>query len=113
MRLPLVLAAFLALPSFASLRVYQLLVTHYDFAGKKKKEEKVLSLLDPVQFEHYHNGYRWDRVVLVDTWYCPGDTSRRVYCKKPKVLEAPVRGEAVDPRIKRSEIPYNLQPVIP
>jgi len=68
----------------ASYRVYQLKVQHYDAKGKPKKIEKVLSTLDSVQYENYHGGYRSTKVELLDTWFCPGDTSRKKYCPKPK-----------------------------
>jgi len=75
----------------ASYRVYQLKVQHYDAKGKPKKVEKVLSTLDSSQYENYHGGYRSTKVELLDTWFCPGDTSRKKYCPKPK--ERTVAGE--------------------
>ena len=68
----------------ASYRVYKLRVRHFDFQGKPTRVESVLSNLDPYQYAHYHGGYGVSKVELVDTWYCPGDTSRKEYCKKPK-----------------------------
>lgn len=95
--------------AWGSYRVHRLKVRHYDAYGRLKRTEFVLSSLDHVQYEHYHGGYRWDRVELVDTWYCPGDTSRRRFCPKPKVkdrLPAALR----DTRVP---IPYTRQPIIP
>lgn len=103
----LVLAAFQA---HAAFRVYKHRVIHYDAFGNVVKKETVLSTLDHLQYEHYHGGYRWAHVELVDTWYCPGDTSRRHYCDPPKQRN---RVPASLEREKRIEIPYNHQPVIP
>ena len=72
----------------------------------------VLSTLDHIQYEHYNAGYGRMKVDLVDTWYCPGDTSRRKFCTKPKEKDT-VRGLAAYDRAKRSPLSYNRQPVIP
>ncbi len=97
-------------PAWAGYRVHQLKVTHYSPKGKVAATEKVLSTLDPYQYEHHHGGFRNMRVVMEDTWYCPGDTSRQEYCTKPK--SSPRRGPAsTDP--KRGEIPLNRQPIRP
>ena len=98
-----------AAPSLASYRVYKLKIFHYDFRGKKAGTELLLSTMDPLQYEHYHTGYRRDLVQLVDTWHCPGDTNAKAYCPKPKWRDPFVR----DPRDKRPYLPYNFQPVIP
>jgi hypothetical protein len=69
----------------------------------------MLSTMDYLQYEHYHTGFRRDRVELLDTWYCPGDTGTKTYCPKPKWKDA----WAYDPREKRPYLPYNLQPIVP
>ncbi len=104
------MAFLFCFPAAAGYRVHQLKITYYDFAGKPRQTETVLSSLDQLQYEHYHGGYRTMKVELVDTWYCPGDTSRRAYCDKPKIAQT--RGPAsADP--KALGIPYNRQPIIP
>lgn len=95
--------------ALGSYRVHQLKVIQYDAFGKPKKTEVVLSTLDHLQYEHYHGGYRWARVELMDTWYCPGDTSRKKYCKKPVLKERDIASE----KEKRTAIPYTRLPVIP
>ena len=105
-----IIAVFFSLQSQAAFRVYKLRITHYDAYGNFSKKETVLSTLDHLQYEHYHGGYRWSRVELVNTWYCPGDTSRRQFCVEPKVKD---RVPASLERGKRVGIPYNRQPVIP
>jgi hypothetical protein len=94
----------------ASYRVHVLKLTHYNGAGKPIKQEKVLSTLDHLQYEHWHSGYRVMKAELVDTWYCPGDTSgHRELCPKPESA-TPTRGPAsTDPK----RLPYGRQPVIP
>lgn len=67
----------------ASYRVFALRVSYFEPSGKLSRTKDVLSTLDPLQYEHYRGGYRSQKVELVDTWYCPGDTSRRRHCKKP------------------------------
>ncbi len=99
-----------AFPAQASYRVYQLKVTEYDRAGRKLFARLELSSLDHVQWEHIHNGYGTAKVEFLDTWYCPGDTSRRHYCPKPKNVKT--RGPASTLE-KRNAIPFNRQPVIP
>lgn len=100
----------LAVPTEAAFRIYLLRVTQYDAYGNFVKHQTVLSTLDYLQYEHYNGGYRWSKVELVDTWYCPGDTSRRKFCERPKVKD---RVPASLERDKRIYIPYNRQPVIP
>ncbi len=95
----------------ASYRIYQLRLRHYDQLGKKKINRVILSFMDPKQYESFHGGPAVMSVEMLDTWYCPGDTSRKKYCKKPK--EAPERWPAnLDPP-KRTKLPRNLQPYIP
>lgn len=105
-----ILAVVVSANAFASYRVYQLKIEIYDHAGKKTKERVEVSTLDSLQYEHYHGGFGTMRVTMTDTWYCPGDTSRRKLCDKPKLT--PTRGTAsTDP--KRTGTPFHLQPVIP
>lgn len=80
----LVILFFFHFSAFASYRVYQLKVTSYDEKNLPKKQNKVLSTLDPYQYENYHGGYGRMKVEMVDTWFCPGDTHSKDYCKKPK-----------------------------
>lgn len=107
--LALIICVFICMPCFASYRVYKLKILHYNAFGQIKRSEVVLSHLDAFQYEHYYAGYRWDKVILLDTWYCPGDTSRKKYCSKPKVSEV----SYVDEKEKRIELPYSRAPVIP
>lgn len=99
-----------SLSAQGAFRVYKHRVIHYDAFGNVVKKETVVTTLDYLQYEHYHSGYRWARVEMVDTWYCPGDTSRRKYCDPPKSQN---RIPASLERDKRIELPYNRQPVIP
>ena len=71
----------------------------------------LLSSLDHLQWEHVYGGYRWSKVELVDTWYCPGDTSRRAYCPKPTGVKT--RGPASTLDKRGGWLPYDRQPVIP
>jgi hypothetical protein len=102
----------IAMPALASYRVYELKLVHYNADGKVERVEMVLSNLDPFQYEHIYGFYRWTKVVMHDTWYCPGDTSNlRAYCKKPKVKNDRYPASMDHP--KRTELPFNYQPVIP
>ncbi len=94
-----------------SYRVYQLRLRHYDQVGKKRINRVVLTLMDPIQYESFNGGPRVMSVELLDTWYCPGDTSRKKYCKRPK--EPVERAPASLDHPKRIKLPYSLQPVIP
>lgn len=109
MRLTLLLLCLGCAGSWASYRVHELKLTHYDSRGKKVREEVVLSTLDHLQYEHYHSGFRTVRAELMDTWYCPGDTARKQFCPRP--LLAPTRGPAsTEPK---RLLPIGRQPVIP
>jgi hypothetical protein len=78
------------------------------------KTENVLSTMDHIQYEHYYGGYRWDKVELLDTWYCPGDTSGKKICDKPaEPRPLNERTPASMERPKRVPLPANRQPVIP
>lgn len=87
--------------AFASYRVYQLRVTHWDVKGNPKNKEVVMSTLDHLQYEHYHGSFGRAQVEYLDSWYCPGDTSRRSFCQKPKSPERTITSE----REKRRPIP--------
>ena len=107
----LVIILAYCLPAAASYRVYQLKIEYYDAYGKLEKTDHVLSILDRLQYEHYYSGYRWSRVTMDDTWYCPGDTgNHREYCPRPK---EPVRGPASLAHESRVPLPLNRQPIIP
>jgi hypothetical protein len=96
---------------FASYRVYYLQLTYFNSKGKVEKIDKVFSSLDQSQYEHYYGGYRWIAVKLLDSWYCPGDTDwYRKFCSKPKGQD---RWPTSLDHPKRTELPYNRQPVIP
>ena len=113
-RIVLIFLCFLAAGEVsAAYRVYQLKITPYDARGKKGKPRTVLSTVDHIQYESLYGSYRWDRVELVDHWYCPGDTSRRAFCKKPKERRGADRAPASYDKPKRISLPRNLQPVIP
>ncbi len=94
----------------ASYRVYRLRVTEYDAKGKQRARAVVLSNIDHLQYEHYHSGYRRVKVEYIDSWYCPGDTHRRAYCRKPKV---PERSIAETRETRTPIVRYDRQPVIP
>lgn len=110
MRLFTILMFLIPVSLFAGFRVYQLKVDYYDPSGRKERSEVVLSQLDHLQYEHWHGGYGNSLVTYIDSWYCPGDTSRKVYCDKPREKDI-VRGPAAYDREKR--MPLNRQPVIP
>lgn len=99
-------------PIWAAYRVYQLKVVHYDEKNRPSQRGMVVTNLDPYQYEHYQGEFGRIRIQMVDTWYCPGDTSRQAYCKKPKekILQ---RGPAGLFAPKREALPYKLAPVIP
>lgn len=105
----LCLASPVALGSY---RVYKLKLTYFSPDGTVAKEREEDSTLDAVQYEHYAGGYRNVRAEMLDTWYCPGDTSRRKLCVKQVPPTRPNRGPASNDA-KRGDLPYNLQPVIP
>jgi hypothetical protein len=98
-------------PAWGSFRVYQLRLRHYDQIGKKKIDRLVLTTMDPKQYESFYGGPAVIHVELADTWYCPGDTSHKKFCKKPK--EPPERWPANLDHAKRTKLPYRLQPYIP
>jgi hypothetical protein len=106
----LLIAVFLPSVAFASYRVHSLKVTEFDPRGRVLRSRLVLSVLDHLQWEHVHASYRWAKVELVDTWYCPGDTSRRTFCKKPRGVKTRGPASTLD---KRGTLPYERQPVIP
>lgn len=97
--------------SFAAYRVYELKVEHYDNIGHLERTEKVLTNLDPLQYAAFLGGDGRMKVRMQDTWYCPGDTSRRAYCAKPKVKSR--MPASMQPHDSRVPLPYNRQPVIP
>jgi hypothetical protein len=114
----------IAAPLHASYRVYQLKLEYFDAYGKKERERIEISTLDAVQYENYYGGYSVVRAVMLDTWYCPGDTSFRKSCEKPgtKTTESsvPTRGPlSTNPKRRALPVavpgglPYHLQPVIP
>ena len=109
------LLVFLPSLSHAAFRLYQLKVSYQDPQLKKEVTKTVMSTLDHLQYEHYHSGYGRMKVTLVDTWYCPGDTARKKYCKKPKEPKVPARdiASAYDKEKRKPLLPYNLQPIIP
>jgi len=73
----------ISVPSMAAYRVYQLKVTPLDEKNRPLKTQVRLTTLDPYQYESTH-GFGKVRVVLTDSWFCPGDTSSKDYCPKPK-----------------------------
>lgn len=90
----LTLALFLgASQAGAAYRVYKLEVNAFDERNRPLKKQIVLSTLDPLQYENYHGGYGRAVIKLVDSWFCPGDTSRQRYCSKPKIKNI-LRGPA-------------------
>lgn len=105
---------FLALPhiSWGAYRVYKLRVVSFNERNRPNTQNAVLTTLDPNQYQFYHSGFGRMEVKLVDTWYCPGDTSNKNFCKKPKDRRMQ-RGPAGEFAPKRDEIPSNWQPVIP
>lgn len=74
--------------AWAAYRVYKLEVNAFDERNRPLKKQTVLSTLDPLQYENYHGGYGRAVIKLVDSWFCPGDTSRQGYCSKPKDRKA-------------------------
>lgn len=80
----LTLCLLFSFSSEAAYRVFQLKVISYDEKNRPKKENKVLTTLDPYQYENYHGGFGRMKVEMVDTWFCPGDTHSKDFCKKPK-----------------------------
>lgn len=107
----LILFSLSCVSAHAGYRVHKLALTHYDNQGRPVRQEEVLSTLDHLQYEHYYSGYRNLRAVLIDTWYCPGDTSRKAFCPNPAETQ-PKRGIA-STNPKRGELPIGRQPVIP
>lgn len=110
---------FFCLEVKAAYRVYKLKVTQYEATMKRNIVRTLLSTLDHLQYENYNAGYGVQKVVLVDTWYCPGDTRGKPLCPKPKFKPSPSArdlashpGAAYD-KPKRPEIDFNRQPVIP
>lgn len=101
---------FLPAISFGAYRVYEIKVEHYDNFGHLERTESVLTNLDPLQYAAFQGGDGRMKVRMQDTWYCPGDTSHRVYCAKPRVKQ---RQPASLEHDKRVPLPYNRQPVIP
>ena len=102
----------------AAYRAYKLEVTHFEPSMKKNVTLTVLSVLDHLQYEHYHAGYGLQKVILVDTWYCPGDTRGKAICQKPKVRAPSASDLAARPgaaydKPQRPDIDFNRQPVIP
>ncbi len=85
---------------WGSYRVHQLKVTYAKTKVNKVRSETVLSILDHVQYQNYHGGYKIQSIQLLDHWYCPGDTSRHQFCKKPKVKQ----GILVEDPTKRATI---------
>lgn len=99
-------------------RAYKLKVQHYEPTMKKNITRTVMSTLDHLQYEHYNAGYGIQKVTLIDTWYCPGDTGGREICKKPKARKPTARELASNPgaaydKAKRPTLDYNRQPIIP
>jgi len=78
------LSLLFSLSASAAYRVYQLKVIFFDEKNKPREPNKILTTLDPYQYEHYHSGYNRLKIELIDTWFCPGDTHAKSFCKKPK-----------------------------
>ena len=110
LNLTLVFVLLWSASSFAAYRVYKLRIENFDAAGRSVANQVVLTTLDIWQYEHYYGGYRWMTLKLVDTWYCPGDTSHKRYCDKPRVKD---RAPSSNSSGQRVTLPYNLQPIIP
>ena len=89
-----------SVPVLASYRVHQLRVNYNNGKSGGKRSVTVLSILDHVQYQTYNGGYNIVKVQLLDHWYCPGDTSRKQYCKKPKIKQ----GILVEDNTRRSAI---------
>ncbi|NBT58417.1 hypothetical protein EBT16_06500 [bacterium] len=100
------------LTCWGAYRVYKLKVVSFNERNRPTTQSAILTTLDPNQYEHYHSGYGRMVVKLVDTWYCPGDTSHKKFCKKPKERTLQ-RGLAGELSPKRENLPMNMQPVIP
>lgn len=98
-------------PAWAAYRLYKLQVTSYDERNQPKKQAVVLSTLDNFQYENYTGGFGRTEVKLLDSWYCPGDTSGKKFCDKPKdkLLQ---RGPAGLFAPKR-DLSLTRQPVVP
>lgn len=114
MRWVLTLALIFACPpAWGSYRAYVLWVVHYR-GNKPFRAERVESTLDPLQYEAFHGLRARARVYLLDTWYCPGDTSDRELCKSPtaKGQGGAKRGPA-STAPKRGSLPLKYQPYIP
>lgn len=107
------LALLYSFSAEASYRVYQLKVTRYDSSQRIRAVQIVLSTLDHLQYENYYGGYGSAKVEFLDSWYCPGDTSRRQYCKNPAAPGSPLDRLPAAESGQRSPLPYNRQPVIP
>lgn len=111
--------------ALAAYRVYELKITPYAATAAKgknsnarpksrPKSRKVLSTVDHLQWGALYAQTRGESVQLVDTWYCPGDTSRKGLCKKPKEKKRLVRDPAaLSPYDREKRIPLGRQPVIP
>ncbi len=105
-----ILLSVISSSAFAAYRVYEIKVEHYDHSGQMERIEKVLTTLDPLQYAAFQGGDGRMKVRMQDTWYCPGDTSRRSFCPKPKVQQ---RQPASLQHDSRAPLPYQRQPVIP
>lgn len=97
---------------YGAYRVYKLRVVSYNERNRPSTQTAVLTTLDPNQYQNYYSGYGRMDIKLVDTWYCPGDTSFKGYCLKPKDRRLQ-RGLASEFAPKRDALPFKLQPVIP
>lgn len=95
----------------AAYRVYVLKVEHLDEYGRTERTELTLSHLDPLQYEQYFGGVARERVTMMETWFCPGDTSHhRPYCAPPKKTKNGRRPASAD---DRTRVPLSRQPVMP
>ncbi len=102
-----------ASPVWAAYRVYKLKIEIYDARGRIESVVTDLSNLDPIQYENYHGGYGRMKIRMVDSWYCPGDTSMgRPYCKRPKQNPRAPASFDQPKRVPLQLLP-EMQPVIP
>ncbi len=72
-----------SMPAFAAYRVFELRITPVGAKGRSGPSRMVQTTLDPNQYPAYYSSGQ-ERVEMIGSWYCPGDTSRRDLCPKPK-----------------------------
>ena len=87
-KIALALLLMLPLSAMSEYRAYQYLVVskpEEQTQLTKSKSVVINSSLNPISYMTYHGGEKIVRIQLLNSWYCPGNTSKKEICPAPKL----------------------------